>query len=51
MGKTGHNKRQKLYRLMEAEAVKKRWQQYTELYKNDPSNLDNQTDQVGHSLS
>ena len=33
---------------MEAEAVKKRWQQYTELYKNDPSNLDNHNCGITH---
>ena len=34
--------------LKEAEDVKKRWQQYTELYKNDPSNLDNHNCGITH---
>ena len=47
MGGTGRgenwaHKIQKLYRLMEVEAIKKRWQEYTEeLYKNSLNNLDN----------
>ena len=27
--------------LTEAEDINKRWQEYTELYKNDPNDLDN----------
>ena len=34
--------------LTEAEDIKKRWQQYTELYKNDPSNLDNHNCGITH---
>ena len=41
--KDGLNKGQKWYGLKEAEYIKKRWQEYTELYKkdrHDPNNHD-----------
>ena len=34
--------------LTEAEDIKKRWQEYTELYKKDLNNLDNHDDVVTH---
>ena len=39
--KDGHNKGQKQYGLMEAEDIKKRWQEYRELYKKDLIDPDN----------
>ena len=36
-----HNKGQKWYDLTEAERIKKRWQEYIELYKKDLHNTDN----------
>ena len=34
--------------LTEAEDIKKRWQEYTELYKKDLNDLDNHDDVVNH---
>ena len=34
--------------LTEAKEIKKRWQEYTELYKTDLNNLDNHDDVVTH---
>ena len=34
--------------LTEAEDIKKKWQEYTELYKNDLNNPDSQDDVVTH---
>ena len=39
--KDGHNKGQKWYDLTEAEDIKKRWQEYTELDKKDLHDPDN----------
>ena len=39
--KGGHKKDRKSKDLTEAEDIKKRWQEYTELYKKDPHNSDN----------
>ena len=34
--------------LTEAEDIKKKWQEYTELYKNDLNNLDNHNGMITH---
>ena len=34
--------------LIEAEDIKKRWQEYTELYKKDPHNPDNHDSVITH---
>ena len=44
--KDGHSKGQKCYVLTEAEDIKKRWQEYTELYKKDLHNPDNYSPKV-----
>ena len=49
--KDGHNKDRNGKDLTEAEEIKKRWQEYTELYKKGLSNLDNHDDVVTHLKS
>ena len=44
-----HNKGQKRYGPTEAEGIKKRWQQYTELYKKDLHNPDNHEGVITHT--
>ena len=39
--KRGTIKDRNYMNLTEAEDINKRWQEYTELYKNDPNDLDN----------
>ena len=39
--KDGHNKEQKQYGLNRSRDIKKRWQEYTELYKKDLHDPDN----------
>ena len=46
--KNGHNKGQKWYDLTEAEDIKKRWQEYTELYKKDLRDPDNHDGVITH---
>ena len=47
--KDGHNKGQKHQDLMEAEGIKKRWQEYTEeLYKKDHHDPDNHDGEIIH---
>ena len=46
--KDGHNKGQKWYGPTEAEDIKKRWQEYTELYKKDLHNQDNHDGMITH---
>ena len=46
--KDEHNKGQKWYDLTEAEDTKKRWQEYTELYKKDLHNPDNHDGVISH---
>ena len=46
--KDEHNKGQKWYDLTEAEDVKKRWQEYTELYKKDLHDPDNHDGVISH---
>ena len=46
--KDGHNKGHKWYVLTEAEDIKKRWQEYTEIYKKDLHNPDNHSPKVRH---
>ena len=46
--KNGHNKGQKWYDLTEAEDIKKRWQEYTELYKKDLHDPDNHDGVITH---
>ena len=48
LGKDGHNKGQKWYDLTEAEEIKKRWQEYTELYKKDLNDPDNHHGVITH---
>ena len=44
----GLNKGQKSYRLTETEDIKKRWQEYTELYKKDLHHPDNHDGVITH---
>ena len=44
----GHNKGQKQCDLTEAEDIKKRWQEYTELYKQDLHDPDNHDGVITH---
>ena len=46
--KDGHNKGQKQCDLTEAEDIKKRWQEYTELYKKDLHDPDNHDGVITH---
>ena len=46
--KDGHNKGQKWYDLTKAEEIKKRWQEYTELYKKDLHDPDNHNGMITH---
>ena len=46
--KNGHNKEQKCKDLTEAEEIKKRWQEYEELYKRSLNDPDNHDDIVIH---
>ena len=46
--KDGHNKGQKWLDLTEAEEIKKRWQEYTELYKKDVNYPDNHDGVITH---
>ena len=46
--KNGHNKGQKWYDLTEAEDIKKRWQEYTELYKKDLHDPDDHDGVITH---
>ena len=46
--KDGHNKDRNGMDLTEAEDIKKKWQEYTELYKNDLNNLDNHNGMITH---
>ena len=46
--KDGHNKGKKWYGPNSAEGIKKRWQQYTELYKKDLHDPDNHDGVITH---
>ena len=46
--KDGHNKGQKCMDLTETEEFKKRWQEYTELYKKDLHDPDNHDGVITH---
>ena len=46
--KDGHNKGQKWSGPAEAEDIKKRWQEYTELYKKDLNDPDNYNSAITH---
>ena len=46
--KDGHNKDRSGMNLTEAEDSKKRWQEYSELYKKDLNDLDNHYGMVTH---
>ena len=46
--KDRHHKRQKGIDLTETEGIKKRWQEYTELYKKDLHNPDNHYAVITH---
>ena len=46
--KDGNNKWQKWYGPTEAEDIKKRWQEYTELYKKDLHDTDNHDGMIIH---
>ena len=47
-GKDGHNKDRNSMDLTEAEDIKKRWQEYTELYKKDLNDLDDHDSMITH---